>query len=80
MTQKYDYLCKPCYEDDAVPRITLTLPGSVHCQGCGRRLGGLSEHVNHDRAVRAGDTVNDYLTGEVLAEIEWREDVVMFCD
>jgi len=77
VTLHYDYLCKPCYEDGNVPRITLTLPGSVHCQGCGRRLGGLSTSVDHHRAIRAGDTVNDYKTGEVLAEIEWNTDVVI---
>jgi len=73
----YDYLCKPCYEDDNVPRLTLTLPGRVHCEGCGRHMGKITPPVDHPRTIRAGDTVNDYKTGEVLADIEYDDELVI---
>jgi len=92
----YDYLCKHCYDDDDVPRIVLTLSRGVHCTECGSCLGGLTEPVNHHRAICAGDTVNfvcslrehtmrdftlrslkDYKTGEVLADIEYDDELVI---
>jgi len=73
----YDILCKHCYEEDMVPNIQLTLPEQVHCCGCGRQIGTLTVPVDHYRAIRAGDTVNDYKTGDVLAEIEYDSERVI---
>jgi len=77
MTVDYTYLCMHCWEDDTAPRLTLTLPRSVHCQGCGQKVGRLTEAVDHHRAIRAGDTVNDYKTGEELAEIDYASERVI---
>jgi len=76
---KKDYRrCSNCYEDGVSRgRAILTLPSQVHCKDCGRELGTLSEEVNHYRAIRAGDTVNDYKTGDVLAEIEYDSERVI---
>lgn len=74
----YTYLCKHCYENaNRYPTLILTLPNQVHCSTCGREVATLSEPVNHHRAIRAGDTVNDYKTGDVLAEIEWDDQRVI---
>jgi hypothetical protein len=68
-----EYFCTDCWTDGDYPTFELTLPESVHCDGCGQTVGTLEREVERDDVYLDGDEVRTTDSRELLTTVEWDE-------